>query len=209
MQWFRIPKEASPVPQTGQYYYDWKDDLATEGKEQCVYCTINIKPFGGIRNFHVEHYRPKAKDKFPALTHTYSNLFFACAICNGFKGDDWKNEPSEKLDNHSYPDPSKVDYSDFLFRDSLHLVDSKYITGKYIIQKLFLNRPQLILERKSFHLHELLKNEIQKLKDIVLEIRKQDQGNLLAEALIAMIETTILLIEGQYINPYKQEQIQR
>ena len=93
MKWFRIPKESSPLPKSGKYYSDWKEDLSKEGKEQCVYCSVNINTFGGIRNFHVEHYRPKAKDKFPHLEHVYSNLFFACSICNGFKSDDWKNEP--------------------------------------------------------------------------------------------------------------------
>ena len=209
MQWFRIPKESSPKPKAGKYYSDWKEDLCKEGKEQCVYCTININSFGGIRNFHVEHYRPKAKDKFPMLEHEYSNLFFACAICNGFKGDDWPNEPSSALDNRSYPDPSKVDYSDFLFQDASFFVDSKYVTGKYIIHKLFLNRPQLVLERESFFLHETLKNETRKLKDIVLQIKRQDKDNPLIEGLITMIETTSLLIEGKYINPYKQEQTKR
>lgn len=208
MQWFRIPKENSTKPATGKCYSDWKEPLSIEGKQQCVYCTINIKAFGGIRNFHVEHYRPKAKDKFPELEHEYRNLFFACSICNTFKSDEWKNEPSSKYDNHSYPDPSKVDYSDFLFKNISHLVESKYITGKYIIQKLFLNRPQLILERKSFYLHETLKKEIKILKTIVIQLKEKDT-NPLADGLITMIETTALLIEEKYINPYRQDQIVR
>lgn len=209
MMWFRIPKESSPRPKDGKSYSDWKEHLSIEGKQQCVYCTIGIKPFGGIRNFHVEHYRPKAEDKFPELEHEYTNLFFACSICNGFKSDDWKNEPSPELDNESYPDPSKVDYSEFLFMDAMQLVDSKHITGKYIIQRLFLNRPQLILERKSFVLHEILKQESEKLKAIAVEIKKLEENNPLVDGLITMIETATLLIEEKYINPYNQDQIQR
>ena len=209
MQWFRISKEESARPKIGKYYWDWKEDLAQEGREQCVYCAININSFGGIRNFHVEHYRPKAIEKFPHLEHEYSNLFFACSICNGFKGDDWKDEPSDKFDNRSYPDPSKIDYSSFLTYNDSHLIESQCVTGKYIIQKLFLNRPQLILERKSFYLHEILKTEIQKLKDIVPEIKILDKENPLADGLITMIETTTLLLEEKYINPYTQEQIRR
>jgi len=81
--------------------------------------------------------------------------------------------------------------------------------GKYIIHKLFLNRPQLVLERESFFLHETLKKEAQKLKDIVLQIKRQDKDNPLIEGLVTLIETTSLLIEGKYINPYKQEQTKR
>lgn len=208
MKWFRIPKESSPRPKTGKYYSDWKEHLSKEGKEQCVYCTININSFGGIRNFHVEHYRPKAEDKFPKLEHEYTNLFFACSICNGFKSDDWKNEPSPKLDNESYPDPSKVDYSDFLFLDAVQLVDSKFITGKYIIQKIFLNRPQLILERKSFFLHQILRKEMQNLKDIFIELQKQNI-QIPSQFAIKLIEIMDLVIEEKYINPYTEAQIRR
>jgi len=209
MNWFRIPKESSLKPQKGKYYWHWKEDLSKEGKEQCVYCTININSFGGIRNFHVEHYRPKAEDKFPALKHEYSNLFFACSICNGFKGDDWPSDPSERLDNVSYPDPSIIDYSIFLYQNANYLVESKTVSGKYIIQKLFLNRPQLILERKSSQLHETLQNEYKKLIVILHRIQESDPTNPLIIGYIQAVETITLLIREKYINPYKESEIKR
>jgi hypothetical protein len=208
MRWFRIPKETTQKPSTGKYYSDWKEALSIEGKQQCVYCTIGIKPFGGLRNFHVEHYRPKAKDKFPELENEFTNLFFACSICNGFKSDDW-NEPSQSLDNNSYPDPSKTDYSCFLSVDAEQLVESNFMTGRYIIQKLFLNRPQLILERKSFKLHEILKRETEILKAIALELKESDKDNPLIDTIVSTTEAMILLIEEKYINPYTGDQITR
>jgi hypothetical protein len=209
MKWFRIAKESSPRPTSGSSYRDWKEHLLTEGKNQCVYCAININSFGGIRNFHVEHYRPKAKNKFPELINEYSNLFVACSICNCFKGDDWPNEPSTLLDNHAFPDPSKIDYCCFLECNNQAVVESEYITGKYIIQKLFLNRPQLILERRSYYLNEELKRESEKLKNIGLRLKNQYNSDPSIDAMLMMIETTILLIDGNYINPYKAEQTQR
>jgi len=208
MKWFRIPKELSVQPKVGGYR-NWKEDLSVEGKNQCVYCTISANSFGGIRNFHIEHYRPKSENKFPELTNVFSNLFFACSICNSFKSDDWPNEPSDKYDNNSYPDPSKIDYSDFLFWNKLFLIDSEHYTGKYIIHKLFLNRPQLVLERKSYYLHEKLKNESETLKSIVLQIKNLDNSDEMIEAMVTLIDTTILLIEGKYINPYLVKQIKR
>lgn len=209
MKWFRIPKEYSVQPKKG-HYRDWKEDLSIEGKEQCVYCSININSFGGIRNFHVEHYRPKAQDKFPDLEDIYTNLFFACSICNCFKSDDWPNEPSAKLDNHSFPDPSLVDYSNFLFSNDEFVIESKHVSGNYIINKLFLNRPQLILERRSFYLHEKYKNEVEKLKEITLNLKKQKLIDPLIDDLVnTLIETTTLLIEGKYINPYLVKQTKR
>jgi hypothetical protein len=208
MKWFRIPKELSTQPKVGNYR-DWKEELSIEGKNQCVYCSINTNSFGGIRNFHVEHYRPKSKDKFPELTDKFYNLFFACSICNGFKSDDWPNEPSKKLDNESYPDPSKIDYSNILYWNKQFLIESEHFTGRYIVQKLFLNRPQLVLERKSYYLHEELRIESEKLKNVVLQIKEQDDSDVIIETMVQLIDTTILLIEGKYINPYMAKQIRR
>lgn len=211
MKWFRIPKELSKQPSTGKLYSDWKVDLSIECKEQCIYCCIHTSSFGGIRNFHVEHYRPKAENKFPHLQHIYSNLFFACSICNGFKHDDWPGEPSPGFDNYSYPDPSKVDYSDLLFQDSNYVIDSNYIAGKYIVQKLFLNRPQLILERKRYQLLETLESEAKKLLCIINDIKKKDDPTVLAfiEACTATTIGMIILIKEKHVNPYTQDQIKR
>lgn len=209
MKWFRIAKETSPRPTSGSTYHDWKEHLLTEGNNQCVYCAININSFGGIRNFHVEHYKPKAKDKFPELINEYSNLFVACSICNCFKSDDWPDEPSTLLNNHAFPDPSKIDYCNFLEHNNHAVVESNHVTGRYIIQKLFLNRPQLILERRSYYLNEELKRESEKLKNIGLQLKDQYNSDPGIDAMLIMIETTILLIDGNYINPYTNEQIRR
>jgi hypothetical protein len=209
MKWFRIPKESASRPKFGNCYRDWKEELSIEGKNQCVYCSINLNSFGGIRNFHVEHYRPKAQGKFPELENDYSNLFFACSICNCFKSDDWPNEPSATFDNHAFPDPSKTDYSEILYVDTNHFVDAKNITGRYLVQKLFLNRPQLILERKSYILHEILKYEYEKLKMTVQQIKMNKESDLIMATLVTAIDTIILLIEGKYIAPYSAKQIKR
>lgn len=209
MNWFRIPKELNKTPTLGKYYWHWKEELSVEGKQQCVYCSININSFGGIRNFHVEHYKPKAADKFPKLEHEYSNLFFACSICNSFKSDDWKNEPNKELDNEAFPDPSKINYSDFLFIDSQFNVDSKFFTGKYIINKLYLNRPQLILERKNFYLHIKLKSEIEKLIEILGKLNDNKTKSPIIRSYIDTCEVLILLLKEKYINPYTTSQITR
>lgn len=209
MKWFRIPKEITIPPTTGKHYRDWKEHLAKEGKEQCVYCTINIKSFGGIRNFHVEHYKPKAENKFPELIHDINNLYFACSICNTFKSDEWPNEPNELLDNLSFPNPSKIDYSDFLYLNDKFIIESDKKSGKYIIQQLFLNRPQLILERKYFNLHMKLKYECERLIGILSLLKTQGEDNPILNGYIKSVETSIFLIDEQYINPYTTKQTQR
>lgn len=39
----------------------------------------------GYEGFGVDHYLPKSR--FPALTTTWSNLFYACNVCNTWKGE--------------------------------------------------------------------------------------------------------------------------
>jgi hypothetical protein len=151
MQWFRIDKSASKPPETGSYK-DWKPEIRIEGRQQCVYCAIREPQFGGLRNFHVEHYRPKKR--FAELTNTFSNLFYCCAICNSFKGDDWPNEPSENLSNNAYPDPSLIDYAEFLSVDDVGRVRSALGSGKYVIERLNLNRAQLQMMRRFIALRE-------------------------------------------------------
>jgi 5-methylcytosine-specific restriction endonuclease McrA len=146
MKWKRIPKENCIQPSSGTCH-EWKAIIAAEGFFQCVYCAIHESSFGGTRNFHVEHYRPKSK--FRHLEHDIINLFYACAICNTFKGDDWPDEPLEDLSNPSYPDPSKTDYNElFNYTKSVGALEGKFVTSKYLIEKLYLNRPQLIIERR-------------------------------------------------------------
>lgn len=209
MKWFRIPKETSPLPTKGSHYREWKEDLSIEGRGQCVYCAINNYSFGGIRNFHVEHYKPKSKEEFAILEHDYQNLYYACSICNCFKGDDWPNEPNDLFDRDFYPDPSKVDYSNILKQNSSFEVDSDFITGKYLIQKIFLNRPQLILERRKFELTTQLKESLENSKMMIKEFLETAPDDPIVPGYLSLIQTALLLINEANINPYTADQIRR
>ena len=208
MKWFRIPKEETNKPTKGTYS-DWKEALSIEGKQQCVYCAINIKSFGGLRNFHVEHYKPKDKKYFPELTNEFSNLFFSCSICNCFKGNDWHDEPTEHLGGKFYPDPSVINYSDFLTNDCDFVVQSDSKTGNYIINKIYLNRPQLVMERRSKSLHMELLQESEELRNVLLSFKETDSENPLLAPFISVVEAEILLIKEKFINPYFDKDIKR
>lgn len=144
MRWFLIVKNPTPTTQTE--YSGWKGELRQEGREQCCYCTISENAFGGGRNFAVEHYRPKSR--FVHLTVHYPNLFYACAVCNSFKGDDWPTD-TPAPDVACYLDPSAHDYTDHIAVDTATgLVSGINVAGRYKVQRLHLNRAQLILYRR-------------------------------------------------------------
>ena len=168
MKWKMVAKDAVNQPIKGTYR-DWKALLAEEGYHQCIYCAIHENAMGGIRNFHVEHYRPKSI--FIDQENDFSNLFYSCPICNTFKSNDWPNEPQEDNSIASYPNPSATDYNVLFEVNELKgLIDGINVAAKYIQEKLFLNRPQLITERR---LHFLLKKghqEVEKTRDVIRAI---------------------------------------
>jgi len=216
MIWERIPKENSTKPRIGKTYRDWKEIIAQEGNHQCVYCAIHEANFGGIRNYHVEHYKPKSRDEFKVLINEITNLYYACSICNCFKGNDWPEEPLDDLSNCSYPNPSVVDYKNIFKIDQITgCIEGLNTASKYILNKLNLNRPQLLLERRTFFLREKLNSLL-----ISISLKKSDLFNLVYEGnsealkLLKRTDTTNneiihLLNNNDKIRPYNTKEVKR
>lgn len=211
MRWKRIPKEHAVQPSSGQYS-DWKQRIADEGFHQCVYCAIHEASFGGIRNFHIEHYRPKSK--FPDLINDIKNLYYACPICNTFKSNDWPSDTTEDFSRHCYSDPSLVDYSDIFDTDRTSgMISGRHPASKYMVERVYLNRPQLIMERRVSYLLKqghVIRVAIQKLLEQLEDIADTDT--------ISMLRKRVMEIQGRLydlvhqlhnISPYRIEDIER
>ena len=197
MRWLKINKKTSVQPRKGDYP-DWKDIIAEEGGCQCVYCAISETNFGGRRNFHIEHYKPKSK--FPALIKDIKNLFYSCAVCNVFKSNDWPNEPKNDFSNTSYANPSDVDYNElFVLPSSTGEIESEYVTGKYMLNKINLNRGQLIIERRIFNLNKKLGC----LQGTLLSQSKtlSEMGGKEASALLHLLNVALNRLVELYRNP--------
>jgi hypothetical protein len=146
VQWPNLVGKVRIQPLQGAWHL-WKQAIADHCAGQCVYCAIPEGRFGGIRNFHIEHFRPKSK--FPKLENHIGNLYLACAICNVLKSDDWPAEPIADHSLATYPDPFHTDYNTlFVISSRTYEVGSSKVAGKYLIEKILLNRAQLILERR-------------------------------------------------------------
>lgn len=205
MNWRRIPKENAIQPQSGSYKR-WKPQLAEEGFHQCVYCAIPDAAMGGIRNFHVEHYRPKSI--FPDRQDTITNLFYACPICNTFKGNDWPAEPDHEI--HCYLDPSVCEYEK-LFTINLKSgeIQGNVVATSYMIEKMHLNRGQLILERRLqalLHKASTLRNEIGQLFE---HLSDDNTVSLLRRYNHILNRMHDLRDQLQTITPYQPEDVQR
>lgn len=146
MKWPILLGKTRNQPATGRWH-DWKQLICDDCEGRCIYCAIAEPRFGGIRNFHIEHFRPKVR--FPHLEDDIRNLYIACAICNVLKSDDWPAEPTADHSLPSYPDPSLVDYNSlFEVVPTTHEIASASVAGTYVIERMALNRAQLIIERR-------------------------------------------------------------
>ncbi|MFA6177491.1 MAG: hypothetical protein WC694_01190 [Candidatus Paceibacterota bacterium] len=180
MKWTLIQK--TPNPTIEAYGYEdkrVKEFLRQEGGLRCVYCAVHENALGGVQGFHVEHYKPKRR--FPVLINSLNNLFYSCPICNRFKSSDWPAEPNKKFGNSSYPNPSQVDYAILFEVDQKSgSVNGKFVASKYIVERLYFNRPQLILERRQYFLDEQLNSLNEKNKDLIKELKTRSDKRSLA-----------------------------
>jgi hypothetical protein len=169
MKWKLIPK-TKRVQGIG-VYSEWKQQISDDCFNQCVYCSIHESPWGGIDHYHIDHYRPKSK--FVELEHVITNLYHACPICNRFKSDDWPDD-SDDLHKVCYPDPCEHNYSDLFELDPVtYHLSARDVAPNYVINRLYLNRPQLIYERREFVLRvkaEALINDTKRLVELSNDI---------------------------------------
>jgi len=212
LHWRIIDKASTERPGSGTYK-NWKSLLAQEGGDQCVYCAIHEGRFGGERNFHVEHFRPKSK--FSHLENEFSNLFYACSICNSFKGSDWPAEPCDELSVASYVDPSLVDYN-LIFSVIDNYVSAGSPSAMYMIERLYLNRPQLIMDRRLKNCHEkieALKAKIYEMREMFEHLhdkqRKSDVSDVLVRLSILLVDTLSSLSAVNAEKPYASADVSR
>jgi hypothetical protein len=208
LNWRLIIKDPAKQPKTGTYS-DWKEQIAEECFNQCVYCSINESQFGGIDHYHIEHYKPKSIKRFKSLENDILNLFYACPICNRFKSDDWPND-TINLDSICYPDPSKHDYSKlFKVDNKTYKVSSDHISGNYIAHRLFLNRAQLIYERREQLLNTrafIVRKELEKLSK--LETVLADKQSIL-DLFNAFSKLSDVVEKRKNVRPYKLKEIRK
>ena len=125
------------------------ESLFSEQTGQCVYCGRGIS-LDRNRHYHIEHFRPRSKRKYPELQLDYTNLFLSCGpegdrgarnTCGHHKGD-WFEE------NCHIPPAPEACAERFRFRSSGHIAGDGSPEADKMIAKLNLNHPELVTERQ-------------------------------------------------------------
>ncbi|NJM08404.1 hypothetical protein HC891_22855 [Candidatus Gracilibacteria bacterium] len=121
------------------------------------------------------------KNSYPELRTDYNNLLYACTVCNSYKSDDWPSE-TPLDDGCGYLDPTEHNYDEHFALGADFMLEGLSPVGRYMIQRMRLNRKMLqkirALRREEEQQHtrilRLLERSISAI-DIVLE-REQPTG---------------------------------
>lgn len=144
-----------------------KEALRNETHGKCMYCE---SPVLHVTFEHIEHIKPKAKDKYPDLTFEWTNLGLACPICNMNKGDDYPE--CTPFVNPYVDDPSNhfVALGPFVYHKP---GDQRAELTETTIE---LNRPELIERRKErIDMIRLFSDKIAMVGEPILKKNLQEQ----------------------------------
>lgn len=124
-----------------------KTALKEASYDKCMYCESKISH---IDHAHVEHFKPKAADKFPELEFSWENLGYACPKCNNNKSDKFH-------DDCPYIDPYSENPSEYFFAYGTFLmIKNGSERSELTIRDIGLNRPEL-LEKRLEKINEIEK----------------------------------------------------
>jgi hypothetical protein len=202
MNW-RLIDRAKRIQKTG-IYTDWKEQIADDCHMQCVYCCIGEEPWGGLDHYHIDHFKPIKT--FPELQHIITNLYLACPICNRFKSDFWLVETKD-LNLLFIPDPSDHNYCELFTLDIKNFkIVGLYPAAKFVIERLYLNRPQLIHHRREVQLEHKAKSLIRESVELAKLLDDKELSFQLAEKVTNLM---FHLMERRNVRPYKLSEIRK
>ncbi len=130
----------------------------------------------------IEHFRPGSRPEFKHLEKAWPNLYYSCRLCNGHKGCRW---PTEEEERHGlrFVDPCAEDPEDHfrLCRHSQHgdlcRVTSSTAAGQYTIERIGLNREQLIQIRRDIaHQERCALEHLNRIQQVSSALSMEMQG---------------------------------
>jgi uncharacterized protein (TIGR02646 family) len=176
----RIVRGPEPGPFSDHRAY--KPHLRPLFRSRCAYCLTPDDRLGGEEGMTVDHFKPQRR--YPELRLSWSNLYYACSICNSHYKKNYPT-PEEEATGKRFVDPCEEDPDEHfrLVRDRetgdrcrVHALSP---AAEYVIFRLKLNRRKSLrdfwrlLQHKELCLLER-QNEIRRrLEDCSQLLRRQ------------------------------------
>jgi uncharacterized protein (TIGR02646 family) len=155
--------------------------LKNEQNYLCIYCESKVS--SGRKYSHIEHLRPKEKEKYPELTFKYKNLVVSCNgnqynqaednnqyTCGHIKSNKYdENKFLNPIEIEDIRDYFKYDFDDFIIESS----GKNDIKANYTITTLKLNDARLTKSReKSLKIFIIRMRKIRDIKKRKMKIIK-------------------------------------
>jgi len=187
----------SPDPGPFREPRAYKPHLQREFRRKCVYCRIS-DGLKGYEGFGIDHYLPKSR--FPGLGTAWPNLFYACNVCNTWKGDSVSG-PERFL-----PNPCTHRMADHLQYQGAD-IETYTLHGEWLAELLHLAERRNLREFILSALGQLLTIRNELLEDLTAyetQLGKGDLGSLQAAILetdeeLEQVERQIELLIGEPI----------
>jgi hypothetical protein len=152
-----------------------REALRARYQFRCGYCGTDEVDAGG--ELTVDHFQPRSRDG----PDTPENWVYACIVCNDFKGDFWHPDSDQRVLH-----PLRDDLAEHFHEAEHGRLVPLTETGRFHIERLQLNRTQLVLRRQRRQQIQLLHQQLAHL---------EEENALLLRLLHGVEEQVRLLIE--------------
>tara|TARA_R110002050_G_scaffold4573_3_gene22177 strand:+ start:21982 stop:22557 length:576 start_codon:yes stop_codon:yes gene_type:complete len=157
-------------------YRGYKKYLTKDFRGRCGYTNCSHLWFGGSKNFHIDHFKPKSK--YPQLETDYKNLVYSCSYVNIAKSDD----------DFDYLDPCDEDYNEHFYRDKKGNIFPIDTSAKAVYMhtklKLYLSRYSII------YMLDILLEKMSKIREVITNMKDCPQKD------------EILILQGELANEF-------
>jgi hypothetical protein len=139
----------------------------------CEYCGVTEGDVGG--ELTIDHYHPRS---LGGSDHP-DNLLYSCPRCNGYKADYF----STHIEDPRLWNPRREPFAEHFLVLGNGFLQPRTDVGRFTLQRLRLNRPQLIASRLRRREREEQERLLEYYRDLVVILERlyQQQGALLAE----------------------------
>ena len=129
----------------GSSYSRFRPYLRRDFRQCCAYCLLHEFWAGGERNFEIDHFRPIGK--FPHLENEYTNLYYACHVCNAYK---WEHFPTPELQAQGigYVDLCADNFEKHYTLQPDGVLEPHTPSARYTLTILHLDSPHLVALRR-------------------------------------------------------------
>ncbi len=133
---------------------------------QCGYCGVSETSVGGP--LEIDHFHPLAAGGSDEI----DNLVYACTACNRFKGD-YAAGP-DVVESLRLLRPQQDDLSAHLAETIQGRLVGLTARGWFHIQRIHLNRPQLIEMRRLHQIHQVQQDDLRRAREAEARLKQEN-----------------------------------